>query len=154
MKHLIAWGMIIVAMAASFVLGAATNRQAAPIDKPVDNPVDKPANKPVKYVGMVVGIKPDKIAEYKRLHSGDNCRVRDLLTKYHMHNFSIFLHEIDGKWYEFGYYEYTGDDYDGDMAKLAAEPRNQEWLSDCDPMQLPLKGEKSWATMERAFFNP
>ena len=58
-----------------------------------------------------------------------------------MSNFSIFLHEIDGNWYEFGYYEYTGDDYEGDMAKLAAEPRNQAWLKVCDAMQIPLKGE-------------
>src|SRR3990172_3717900 len=76
---------------------------------------------PVKRVGMVVGIKPERIAGDKGLHAGDNCSVRDLLSKYHIHNFSIFLREIDGKWYEFGYYEYTGDDFEGDMAKLAVE---------------------------------
>ncbi len=150
MKHFLSWGTMIVAIAASFVLGATTNHSTASTEKPVD----KPACKPVKYVGMVVGIKPEKIEEYKRLHSGDNCRVRDLLAKYHIHNFSIFLHEIEGKWYEFGYYEYTGDDYDGDMAKLGAEPRNQDWLRDCDPLQIPLPGEKSWAMMERVFYNP
>jgi L-rhamnose mutarotase len=109
---------------------------------------------PVKRVGMVVGIDPEKIAEYKRLHADGNPGVRDLLNKYHMHNFSIFLHQIEGKWYEFGYYEYTGDDFDGDMAKLAAEPRNQAWLKVCDPMQLPLKGQQGWATMEQAYYNP
>ena len=103
---------------------------------------------------MVVGIKPDKIEEYKRLHADSNAGVRDLLTKYHMHNFSIYLQQIEGKWYEFGYYEYTGDDFDGDMAKLAKEPRNIEWLKQCDPMQQPLPGEKSWTKMERVYFNP
>ena len=72
---------------------------------------------------MVVGIKPDKLEEYKRLHADSNAGVRDLLNKYHMHNFSIYLQQIEGKWYEFGYYEYTGDDFDADMAKLDAEAR-------------------------------
>ena len=107
----------------------------------------------VKRVGMVIGIRPDIIEEYKALHADSNPGVRDLLSKYHMHNFSIFLHEIDGKYYEFGYYEYTGDDYEGDMAKLSAEPRNKEWLSVCDPMQIPLKGYKSWAQMEEVYRN-
>jgi L-rhamnose mutarotase len=102
---------------------------------------------------MVIEIRPDRIQEYKELHAPSSPGVRDLLTKYHMQNFSIFLHEIDGRWYEFGYYEYTGSDYEGDMAKLAAEPRNQDWLKICDPMQIPLKGENSWAMMEQVYFN-
>jgi L-rhamnose mutarotase len=110
--------------------------------------------KKVKVVGMVVGIKPEVIPEYKRLHADSNPGVRDLLTKYNMHNFSIFLHKIDGKWYEFGYYEYTGDDFAADMAKLDAEPRNKAWLKVCDPMQVPLKGETGWAEMERVYYNP
>lgn len=111
-------------------------------------------NDNIKRVGMVIGLKPDQIDEYKRIHADGHPGVRDLLTKYHMHNFSIYLTQIDGKWYEFGYYEYTGDDFEGDMAKLAAEPRNKEWLAVCDPMQIPLKGETSWLEMERVYFNP
>ena len=107
----------------------------------------------VKRVGMVIGLKPDKIAEYKKLHADSNHGVRDLLTKYNMQNFSIYLHQIEGKWYEFGYYEYVGDDFEADMAKLDAEPRNKAWLAICDPMQIPLKGEKSWAVMEEVYHN-
>jgi len=109
----------------------------------------------VKRVGMVIGIKPDKISAYETLHAASNAGVRDLLTKYHMHNFSIFIHQLDdGKYYLFGYYEYTGTDYDADMAKLSAEPRNQKWLSVTDPMQAPLRGEKSWAKMQEVYHNP
>jgi L-rhamnose mutarotase len=39
------------------------------------------------------------------------------------------------------------------MAKLDAEERNIEWLKICDPMQIPLKGHKSWAMMEEVFHN-
>ena len=109
----------------------------------------------VKRVGMVIGIKPDKVSAYEALHAASNTGVRDLLTKYHMHNFSIFIHQLDdGKYYLFGYYEYTGTDYDADMTKLSAEPRNQKWLSITDPMQIPLNGEKSWAKMQEVYRNP
>ncbi|MEI8041429.1 MAG: L-rhamnose mutarotase [Verrucomicrobiota bacterium] len=112
------------------------------------------AHQPGRRVGMVVGIREDKIPEYKQLHADSNPGVRDLLTKYHLRNFSIFLQQIDGKWYEFGYYEYRGNDFEGDMARLDQEPRNIEWLKVCDPMQIPLPGAKGWTKMERAYFNP
>lgn len=109
----------------------------------------------VQRIGMVIGIKPDRISAYEALHAASNAGVRDLLTKYHMHNFSIFIHQLDdGKYYLFGYYEYTGTDYKADMAKLATEPRNKKWLSVTDPMQIPLSGEKSWAKMQEVYHNP
>ena len=108
----------------------------------------------IKRVGMVVGLDPERIDEYKQLHADSNPGVRDLLNKYHMHNFNIFLHQMpDGKWYEFGYYEYTGKDFEGDMEKMGAEPRTIEWLKQCDPMQVPLPGSKGWTDMERVYFN-
>ena len=109
--------------------------------------------KEVRQFGMVIELNPEKMVEYKKLHADSNPGVRDLLTKYHMHNFNIFLHKIEGKWYEFGYYEYTGDDFEGDMARLDEEPRNKEWLMICDPMQIPLKGKNGWSQMERVYFN-
>jgi L-rhamnose mutarotase len=109
----------------------------------------------VQRIGMVIGIKPDQISAYEALHAASNPGVRDLLKKYHMRNFSIFIHELDnGKYYLFGYYEYTGADYKADMAKLAAEPRNRKWLSVTDPMQVPLPGENSWAQMKEVYHNP
>jgi L-rhamnose mutarotase len=112
------------------------------------------ANMPVKRVGMVTQLRADQLDEYKRLHADSNAGVRDLLSKYHMRNFSIYLQQIEGKWYEFGYYEYTGKNFEADMATLAKEPRNIEWLKVCDPMQIPLPGAKGWTEMERAYFNP
>jgi L-rhamnose mutarotase len=109
----------------------------------------------VQRVAMVIGIRPDQISAYEALHAASNAGVRDLLEKYHMHNFSIYLRQLDdGRYYLFGYYEYTGADYEADMAKLASEPRNQKWLSTTDPMQVPLKGEKSWVKMAEVYHNP
>ena len=111
--------------------------------------------KPVQRIGMVIGIRPDRLSAYEALHAASNSGVRDLLDKYHMHNFSIFIHRLDnGKYYLFGYYEYTGKDYKADMEKLAAEPRNQQWLRTTDPMQIPLPGESSWSIMREVYYNP
>lgn len=108
-----------------------------------------------KRVGMVIGMRPDRISAYEALHAASNAGVRDLLNKYHMHNFSIYLHKLDhDRYYLFGYFEYTGRNYEGDMAKLAAEPRNSKWLHSTDPMQIPLPGEKSWSMMREVYYNP
>ncbi|MCP4311271.1 MAG: L-rhamnose mutarotase [Bacteroidetes bacterium] len=118
------------------------------------NAGEQTANREIKRVGMVIKIKAEHIDEYRKIHSASNAGVRDLLTRAHMHNFSIFLHQLDdGNWYEFGYYEYTGDDFEADMATLDKHPRNIEWLKVCDPMQVPLEGETGWAEMEQVYFN-
>ncbi len=108
-----------------------------------------------RRIGMVIGIRPERLEEYKALHADSNPGVRDLLSKYHMRNFSIFLRRFDdGRHYLFGYFEYDGSDYEGDMAKLAAESRDQEWHAMTDAMQIPLEGEKLWAGMECVYYNP
>ena len=109
----------------------------------------------VQRVGMVIGIKADQISAYEALHAASNSGVRDLLAKYHMHNFSIYMRQLDdGKYYLFGYYEYTGTDYKAEMEKLGTESRNRKWLSVTDPMQIPLSGEHSWAMMKEVYHNP
>lgn len=112
-------------------------------------------SKEVKRVGMVIKLKEETLEEYKRVHADDHEGVRDLLSKYGLRNFNIFLIKLDdGHYYEFGYYEYHGSDYETDMAKLAAEPRNIKWGELCSPMQIPLEGYEDWAMMEPIYFNP
>ena len=47
-----------------------------------------------------------------------------------------------------------GDDFDGDMAKMAAHPKTQEWWDWMMPLQVPV-AEKSadewWHTIEEVF---
>jgi L-rhamnose mutarotase len=108
---------------------------------------------PVRRYGMVIGLRDEQESEYRRVHDGPG--VRDLLREANIRNFNIFLHRLpDGNLYEFAYYEYAGTDHAGDMARLDAHPRHAEWLRLCDPMQVPLPGEKSWTMMESVYFNP
>jgi len=122
---------------------------------PKEESINKEWHEDVKRVGMVVKVKPEMLDEYKELHADNNAGVRDLLIKYNMRNFSIFLVQLaDGDWYEFGYYEYWGHDLDADMAKLASEPRNSEWLELCDPLQEGiLPGQEGWKIMDRIYYN-
>ena len=109
----------------------------------------------MKRIGMVIGIKPDRIAAYEALHAVSNPGVRDLLNRYHIHNFSIYLHELDdNRFCLFGYYEYTGNDYEEDMQRLHDEPRNIEWLGVTAPMQIPIRDSEAWAIMREVYHNP
>lgn len=107
-----------------------------------------------RRVGMVIGLRAECLDAYQNLHATSHPGVRDLLSKYHIRSFSIFEHQLpDGQHYLFGFYEYMGSDFDSDMKSLASEPRNKEWLSLTDPMQIPLPGEESWAQMQEVYFN-
>jgi L-rhamnose mutarotase len=109
----------------------------------------------VQRIGMVIGLRDEAEAAYRRLHADDEPGVRDLLNAHHIHHFSIFLHRLpDGRLYEFAYFEYHGEDLERDLAALDAEPRNVAWLAQCDPMQVPLPGTSSWARMERVYYHP
>jgi L-rhamnose mutarotase len=65
-------------------------------------------------------------------------------------NYSIF--HKDGLL--FAYFEYVGDDFESDMAKMAADPKTQEWWSIMEPMQQPVENRKEgewWANMDEVF---
>ena len=46
----------------------------------------------------------------------------------------------------FAYFEYVGDDFEADMAKMAADPETQRWWDMMMPMQGPLesRAEGEW----------
>lgn len=105
---------------------------------------------------MVIGLEPDKVEEYKRLHAAAWPEVLRKIRECHLRNFSIYLRQLPpaGDYFLFSYYEYIGTDYEADVAKIAADPTTQEWWSHCNPCQRPLpdraKGEW-WAAMEEVF---
>ena len=87
----------------------------------------------MKRYGMLIGVKPEKLAEYIEIHRNVWPEVLATITKCNIRNYSIFLK--DGLL--FAYYEYVGADYKADMAKMAADPKTQEWWKITDPMQVP-----------------
>jgi L-rhamnose mutarotase len=60
----------------------------------------------------------------------------------------------DGAHYLFSYFEYIGEDFEADMAKMAADSETQRWWGVCIPCQDPLSDRASgqwWADMEEVF---
>ena len=54
----------------------------------------------------------------------------------------------------YAYFEYTGNDFEADMAMMAAHPKTQEWWAIMEPMQAPVGPRKKgewWADMEEVF---
>jgi L-rhamnose mutarotase len=109
----------------------------------------------VERYGMVIGVKPEKIAEYKRLHAAVWPGVLKMIRACNIRNYSIYLREIEpGKFYLFSYFEYTGDDFAADMKKMGADPTTQAWWKETDPCQIaiPLKREgEFWSRMDEVF---
>jgi L-rhamnose mutarotase len=105
--------------------------------------------------GMVLGVKEEKIERYKELHAAVWPEVQAMIKACNIRNYSIYLRKLpDGHHYLFSYFEYVGDDFDGDMAKMAADPITQKWWDECMPCQTPfpdrVEGEW-WAEMEEVF---
>ena len=106
----------------------------------------------MQRIGMVIGLSADKVAEYKELHANVWPDVLDMIKACNIRNYTIFLREPENLL--FSYYEYTGDDYEADQAKMAADPKTREWWAVCMPCQKPLDtaGEGEWwAEMEDVF---
>ncbi len=109
----------------------------------------------MKRYGWVIGLRPERIAEYKRLHAAVWPDVLRMIKACNIQNYSIYLRQLDdGKHYLFSYLEYTGQDFAADMAKMAADPTTQKWWDVCKPCQMPLTKRKPgewWADMEEVF---
>lgn len=104
----------------------------------------------MKRYGSIIKIKPEKISEYKKLHSAVWPEVLNTISECNIKNYSIFLKDD----LLFSYFEYHGTDYDADMKKMAADPTTQKWWDINKPLQAPLEtaGEGEWwAGMEEIF---
>ncbi|WP_306142146.1 L-rhamnose mutarotase [Roseibium sp. MMSF_3412] len=106
----------------------------------------------MQRMGMMIGLEPDKVAEYKRLHADVWPGVLKMISDCNIRNYSIYLKEPENLL--FGYWEYHGEDFAADAAKMAADPETQRWWDVCMPCQIPLETRKDgewWAMMEEVF---
>ncbi len=109
----------------------------------------------IQRYGMVIGLKADRIPYYRELHAAVWPSVLRKIRECNIRNYSIYLREIEpGRFLLFSYFEYTGDDFAADMARMAADPETQRWWKETDPCQepIPLAGEGEWwSRMEEVF---
>lgn len=109
-----------------------------------------PERRTPRRVASVIRLRPEHAERYRELHRAVPQPVLDTLSRAHITNYSIFLRDDT----LFAYYEYTGDDYDADMAAVAADPGTRHWWTLTDPCQQPLdsagSGER-WVDGEELF---
>lgn len=106
----------------------------------------------MERMGMVIGLKGEHIEEYRRLHAETWPEILAKISECNITNYSIYLKEPENLL--FGYWEYVGTDFAADAAKMAADPKTQEWWKICMPMQDPLETRKEgewWAMMDEIF---
>jgi len=104
----------------------------------------------MKRYGSVIGVKQEKLEEYKKLHANAWPDILAMIKKCNIQNYSIYYR--DGLL--FSYFEYTGTDYAADMAKMAADSVTQNWWKHTDPCQKPIDTAKPgewWSPTEEVF---
>ena len=104
----------------------------------------------MKRFGQVIRIRPEKFDEYRRLHAAVWPDVLKMITACNIRNYSIY--HYNGTL--FAYFEYVGDDFEADMAKMAADATTQKWWSVCKPCQDPVddrKPDEWWHNLKEVF---
>lgn len=104
----------------------------------------------MKRCASVIGIKPEHRAEYERLHADVWPAVLAQISQSNIRNYSIYRYgEL-----LFSYFEYIGEDFEADMAGMAADPTTQKWWDVCMPLQTPVADRKDgewWADIPEIF---
>ncbi len=106
----------------------------------------------MQRMGMMIGVKPDKIDEYNRLHANCWPEILQGLTDANIRNYSIFQRQPENVM--FAYWEYHGIDFGADMKKIADQDVTKRWWELCTPCQVPLESRSKgewWAMMEEVF---
>lgn len=104
----------------------------------------------MKRYGSIIGVRPESLAAYKYHHAHAWPEINAMIKECNIRNYSIYhFGEL-----LFAYFEYVGEDYEADMAKMAADPKTQEWWALVKPFQRPLPDRKDgewWADMEEVY---
>ena len=80
---------------------------------------------------LVVDVRPELREEYLELHAAVWPQVEATLRDCNVGNYSIFILENT----LFAYYEYVGEDHEGDLALVDSDPVTQDWLRRTGPCQ-------------------
>ena len=105
----------------------------------------------MRRFGQMIKIKPDGLEAYKKWHANPLPGVNEIIKECNIQNYSIYSRGD----YLFAYMEYVGEDYEGDMAKMAASPITQQWWDLVKPLMQPLDDRKEgefWSDMEEIYY--
>lgn len=104
----------------------------------------------MKRIGQVIKLNPDDAGEYARHHQAVWPGVLNMIKQCNISNYSIYL---KGNLL-FSYFEYTGQDFEADMEKMARDEETLKWWDVVKPLMDPLENRdpgEFWANMEEIF---
>ena len=93
----------------------------------------------MKRMGMVIGVKPERIAEYKKTHAAVWPEVLAKISDCNMRNYTIFLREPENLL--FGYFE-AADSFQASLAGMETEEVNERWQAAMSPYFEALGGAR------------
>jgi len=105
---------------------------------------NSPSGTTVTRFGSLIKLKKEYQERYIILHRHTFPGVLNRIRKCNIRNYTIFLKEG----MLFSYFEYTGNDFETDMAQMA-DSVTKDWWKLTDPMQEPLERRKEgewWAS--------
>jgi L-rhamnose mutarotase len=105
----------------------------------------------VRHVGQVIRVRPDAVEAYERLHAEAWPGVLDAIRRANIRDYSIYRHGD----LLFARFTYVGDDFDADMAAMAADPTIQAWWALTDAMQEPFAERRPgawWLDLPEVFY--
>ena len=106
--------------------------------------------------GWMGRLKSEMVQKYLDLHADTWPAVLERNKDCNLQNYSIFHNTLpSGEHLLFSYVEYTGDSFEVDMERMAADPEVQRWWAECKPCfeqidNLP-PGEV-WASIKSVFY--
>ena len=104
----------------------------------------------VRRIASVIGLPAENVEEYERLHADVWPDVLARISASNITNYSIYRHGD----LLFSYLEYVGDDFEADMAAMAADPATRRWWALCEPLQRPLEhraADEWWKALPEVF---
>ena len=104
----------------------------------------------MKRFGQTIRLIPDKAHEYIKHHKKVWPAVLRMIKECNISNYSIFFKDN----VLFAYFEYTGNDFEMDMTKMAADDVTKKWWAVVKPLMDPLETIKPgefWADMDEIF---
>jgi len=90
---------------------------------------------PASYHGGLIKVRPECLDQYLQLHDRTWEQVLSRMYESNIRDFTIWFHDETNLL--FSQFVYVGDDFDADMANIAADPIVRWWWSFCEPCQEP-----------------
>ena len=104
----------------------------------------------MRRFGQVIKLIPEKAGEYIKHHASVWPGVLKMIKQCNISNYSIFFKDNR----LFAYFEYTGNDFESDIKKMAQDEVTLKWWDVVKPCMDPLETRQAgefWANMEEIF---